>query len=291
MLAFGGNLTGFTFLNYFARNADNILIGWYSGAGPLGFYSKSYQLLLLPIGQVNAPVSAVALPGLSRLQNEPERFRRYYFKAIGLLAFIGMPAVAFLVVEARPVVLLALGEGWLPAIPIFRALGAAAFIGTLNVAAGWVYVALGRTKRQLKWGVIAVPLQVLSFVVGLRWGAQGVAWAYSAIQCLLFPFGMLFCYRGTFLSASELLQTVVRPAVVSVVSAIALVGAQNLVPIAGHAIIEVGIGVIIFALFYVSMWLSLPGGAIHLREYLDFLRAPFQNEVNRPASEHDATVK
>jgi PST family polysaccharide transporter len=29
MLAFGGNLTGFAFINYWARSADNVLIGWY----------------------------------------------------------------------------------------------------------------------------------------------------------------------------------------------------------------------------------------------------------------------
>lgn len=36
MLSFGGHLTGFTVLNYFTRNFDNILIGRVLGSAPLG---------------------------------------------------------------------------------------------------------------------------------------------------------------------------------------------------------------------------------------------------------------
>jgi O-antigen/teichoic acid export membrane protein len=47
MLAFGGNLTGANVLNYFVRNFDNILIGWYWGAQQLGLYTRAYQLLVI----------------------------------------------------------------------------------------------------------------------------------------------------------------------------------------------------------------------------------------------------
>jgi len=69
MLAFGGHLTGFTLLNYFTRNFDNVLIGRVLGPAALGIYAKAYGLLMLPINQVNMPIGAVLLPGLSRLQN------------------------------------------------------------------------------------------------------------------------------------------------------------------------------------------------------------------------------
>ena len=73
MLKFGMNLTSSSFLNYASRNVDKILIGATWGAGSLGLYNKAYSLLLLPIGEINAPMSSVAIPALSRLQNDPER--------------------------------------------------------------------------------------------------------------------------------------------------------------------------------------------------------------------------
>ncbi len=86
MLAFGGNLTGFRLVNYFSRNLDNLLIGRYWGSQQLGLYAKAYQLVLLPIEQINSPVNSVALPTLSSLQSEPEKYSKYYYKAILLRA-------------------------------------------------------------------------------------------------------------------------------------------------------------------------------------------------------------
>jgi len=57
ILAFGGNLTGFSVFNYFARNLDNILIGRVWGAGALGIYSKAYSLMMLPLQQINGPIT------------------------------------------------------------------------------------------------------------------------------------------------------------------------------------------------------------------------------------------
>jgi PST family polysaccharide transporter len=101
MLAFGGNLTVSHVVNNGARNLDNVLIGSVWGASLLGAYSKAYQLLLLPFQQFASPVTAVALPVLSRLQGDPQRFRRYFRGGIMLLTALGMPLVAFAFVTAH----------------------------------------------------------------------------------------------------------------------------------------------------------------------------------------------
>ena len=94
MLAFGGYLTGFSVVNYFARNLDKILLGRFWGSQSVGIYTKAYFLLLLPLSQVTAPITAVVVPALSRLQNEPKRYRNYYLKAIKLIAYITAPLEA-----------------------------------------------------------------------------------------------------------------------------------------------------------------------------------------------------
>ena len=66
MMRFGSSLTGVNVINYLFRNSDNVLVGWYWGAGALGFYQKAYSLLMLPISQVNAPLGGVAVLGEHR---------------------------------------------------------------------------------------------------------------------------------------------------------------------------------------------------------------------------------
>jgi cytochrome c biogenesis factor len=49
----------------------------------------------------------------------------------------------------------------------------------LTNSTGWLFVSQGRARDMTKWGMISGTLITLSFVVGLRWGAVGVAIAYS----------------------------------------------------------------------------------------------------------------
>ena len=84
-LHFGAYLAGFSVVNFFHRQLDNIIVGWRFGATELGFYSRGYQLMLLPLNLFNGPLSAAIEPSLSRLQNEPERWRQAFLDALGLL--------------------------------------------------------------------------------------------------------------------------------------------------------------------------------------------------------------
>lgn len=218
MLAFGGNLTGFNVVNYLGRNADNMLIGKFCGSGPLGLYSKAYGMLMLPIEQITAPISAVAVPALSRLQNDPETYRRYYYRAISTIAFITMPLIAVLAALSDEIIRIVLGTQWEDAAIIFNILAVTAFRQPVTSTTGWVLVSLGQTKRMMLWGLIAVPVTVLSFIIGLPWGPVGVATSYTL--CTLFALavpGLLFAFKYSPISLLGFFKAVWRPATVSVI--------------------------------------------------------------------------
>ncbi len=270
MLAYGGNLTGFNIFNYFSRTLDNILIGWYWGSQQLGFYAKAYQLLLLPIQQINGPVGSVALPTLCRLQADPQRYRNYYKMGIRLTASFGMPLVALLFVVADKVILLILGEQWRDAIAIFQLLAPAAFIGTINGATGWVYSSLGRTDRMLRWTLFATPLTILSFILGLKWGATGVATCYSICCLLLFIPGILYAYQGSMLRLKDLLDTIARPAIAAISAAAILFLIEPFLPNIQLAI-DLLLNCLLYGLFYFALWFCPPNGK---KAVLEMLRVP-----------------
>lgn len=231
MVAFGRNLTGANILIYFVRNADNVLIGKYWGAQQLGLYSKAYQLLYLPIQEINAPISKVAIPALSRLQSEPKRYCAYYYKAILLIVTFGMPLVGLLYVAADEAILILLGPKWMDTVSIFQVLAVASFVGTFNVATGWVYTSLGRADRQLRWTMFTSPIILLVFFVSVRWGALGLATAFSFSAPVLQLFSIIYCYKGTPLRVRDLGITLARPAVASITAAVALSAVHQLFPV------------------------------------------------------------
>ena len=112
MLSFGGNITGYGTVNYFSKNADNLLIGRFWGPQSLGLYNKAAQLVGLPTDQVHEPVMAVTVPALSRLADSPERYRKAYLRIMEKVLMLVMPVVALLIVASDWLVGIVLGSQW-----------------------------------------------------------------------------------------------------------------------------------------------------------------------------------
>ena len=272
MLAFGGNLTAFNCVNYVSRNLDNLLIGRYWGSQELGLYAKAYQLILLPIRQINLPMTSVALPTLSCLQTQSEQYSRYYYKALLSITTLGMALVAFTFASADKMILFFLGQQWLAIVPIFRLLMPAAFIGTLSVAEAWVYQSLGRTDRQFRLGLVMSTIDVFIFVVSVRWGAIGVAAAYGLSRPILWVPRIIYCYQGTPLRLTRLVSTLLHPVLASLGAATLLIGINYLLLSGMNLAIALGLDCLIYGLLYLTIWMVLPNGSKILGEMLHMLK-------------------
>jgi O-antigen/teichoic acid export membrane protein len=179
MIAFGSNLTGYNFLNYFSRNTDNLLIGRLWGSQQLGLYSRAYQLLLLPLDQVCSPLDGVAVTALSKLVDTPVRYARAYLRILEKLAMLTMPGVALMIATSDWLVRVMLGPKWADTGRIFAVLGIVGLLEPISLSVGWLLISQGRTRRILHWGIIDSVLSLVSIVAGLPWGALGVAVSYS----------------------------------------------------------------------------------------------------------------
>lgn len=218
MLRFGLNVSGFSAVNYFAKNMDNVLLGRFCGDTVLGLYSKAYQLMLLPLTNIKVPLTQVALPALSSLQKDATNFNNYYLRLIALVAFITMPLTVFMFVCSKNIIALILGPQWTGAIIIFKILAVFAFIQPVAATTGIVLVSLGQTGRYLKWGIFNSLAVVASFIVGLPWGGVGVASAYTVVNyCLLFPL-LWYSFRESPVSPAHFIKTLARPAITSIVT-------------------------------------------------------------------------
>ena len=195
MLKFGLNTYGNFSLNYLSRNLDKVLIGWRYDPQLLGHYEKAYYLFVMPVNQLSSPLTNVAVAALSRLRDEPERYRHYYLSAVSMLAFVGMLLSAALTLIGRDFILLLLGPQWGKAGEIFSAFGPCIGILLVYGTHGWLHLSLGRADRWFRWGVVEVIATVCAFVIGLPFGAVGVAVAYGVSFYLLIGPGLWYAGR------------------------------------------------------------------------------------------------
>ncbi|MEE8106866.1 MAG: lipopolysaccharide biosynthesis protein [Planctomycetota bacterium] len=224
MLGFGANLTGYNLLNYVARNLDKVLIGRVFGMVAAGLYDHAYRLLMLPLRQINGPATSVAIPALSRLADEPDRYREAYFRFLDKIVLVTLPGVVFMIATSDWLVGLVLGPQWGGAATVFLVLGLTAIVQPINHTAGWLFITQNRSREQLRWGLISMALIVGSILAGLPFGVLGVAAAYAGSSCLICT-PLLWWYIGRRgpVTASGLWRTVAPFAFAAVVTLAILV--------------------------------------------------------------------
>lgn len=231
LVAVGRRVVGFQFTSYLERNLDNVLVGRFAGAADLGCYTRAYELLRLPLAQIGAPVSTIALPALSRLAGEGERYRDAYLRMLRPLLLLTIPLCPFLVVCADWVVEVAFGPGWARAVPMFQWLGVAMLFKPIAQTTGWLFVSQGRTGELWRWGIVAFILALVSFVAGLPWGAVGVAASYALVDVLV-RIPILFAWVGRIgpVRARDLLRAGVPTWAAAAVVGLALLGFRSAAP-------------------------------------------------------------
>jgi O-antigen/teichoic acid export membrane protein len=181
VLGFGANLTGFSIVNYFSRNADNFIIGAFLGATPLGYYSLAYRILLFPRDAVTGVLTRVLFPAFSRMQDDDARLKAAYLRACGAIAFVSFPVMVGIFVVAQPFVEVVLGEPWLPAVPLIAVLAPLGALESLLATVRQLFIAKGRADWYFRWGAGGGIVFTASFVAGLPWGVLGVAVAYALV--------------------------------------------------------------------------------------------------------------
>ena len=211
LIAFGGNVAASYFITNVSRNADNVLIGWYWGAGPLGLYSRAYNLLMLPVRQLSAPVGAVAIPAFSRTQDDPERLARYYLRTVNLVLWISAPVFGFLFVAAQPVIALLLGNQWHAAAPVFQILAISALGQLLLDSTIYLFVSRGQSQQLLRLMLVISPIIVGGYAIGLPFGIKGVALSGSLVLLGILPWMLKFAFRGTNLTLRRLGRALLCP--------------------------------------------------------------------------------
>ena len=85
MMRFGGTLTLNGLVLYVAYNLEKVLLGRFWGAEPIGIYGRASQLIRFPTDNLNSAVGEVAFAALSRIQDDPERLKRYFLKGYCLV--------------------------------------------------------------------------------------------------------------------------------------------------------------------------------------------------------------
>lgn len=212
LFRFSINLFGFNTINFWARNADNVLIGRFLGPVGLGVYDRAYRLMLLPISQICSVLGRVMFPVLSTIQHEPQRIKKIYLEAMGAISLLASPLMFGLLVTAEPFIKTIYGEKWIAAAPLVRILSTVGLLQAFMNPTGWIYTSCGRTDCMFKMGLSSCTILISGITLGIWIGtARAVVIAYAVANIVIFYPVMMIPGRLINIKFIEVLQAVAGP--------------------------------------------------------------------------------
>ena len=214
ILGFTGNLTGFNFINYFARNADSFIIGKFLGATPLGGYAIAYKLMLFPVQNLAWVVTRVLLPTLSSKQDQKAEARELYLKALVMIVTITSPMMLGMWALREPFTHTLFGNKWDVIIPLLAWMAPVGLIQSMLSTSGTVFTALGRTDLLFRLGIGSTLMIVSGFIIGVQFGLIGVVVVYLISNILNMLFIGYFVLKILQLSPTETIKRL-APAILS----------------------------------------------------------------------------
>jgi O-antigen/teichoic acid export membrane protein len=193
LLHFGLHLQAFNLLNYWVRNFDKFLIGRQMGDASLGYYNRAYSTMLLPQSQIIGILERVMWPALARCAHDNQRLQHAYIRTLGVICLVNFPCLAGLAAVAGDFVPVVFGAKWTPSIGTLQWLCLAGFVQTPVSTLGWLYLATGRTRRLLIWGIISGAVIIPALWMGSKGGTiEAMAIWYAGASVLLAPMAFLF---------------------------------------------------------------------------------------------------
>jgi len=249
LASFGIHIVNFRLLNYFTRRADELLVGAFLGAASLGFYTVGYRMLRMLFQLTSSLIDKVAFPLYSRLQDEPERFTRVYYKTTAFAAMVALPAFAASLVLAPEIIYMLFGPQWDEAVPVMQALTLLGVVQFLTYLNSNVVKALGKPSWQVVIVAITAILKVITFLFAVRYGIVGVAVAAVCVGYLVAPAWYWAVNRLAPISFVQYFAHIRGPVLASVLSGGAMLGVRQLLgdaPAAITLIAAAGAGLVVF---------------------------------------------
>lgn len=207
-LKFSLPLVGRGSVNYWARNADNFFIGKFLGAELLGIYTRSYSIMMLPVGRISGVISSVMFPSLSIIQDDLERVNTIFLKITRTIAFVTFPLMAILTLGAESFVKLLFGEEWYGMIPVLQVLasvGALQSLGTLN---GNIFLLKAKTQLDFKLTMFNSFIYVIIFFVASQYNLIVLVSSYLIASVFLILINWIFVAKVMHLSFNKVVANI-----------------------------------------------------------------------------------
>jgi PST family polysaccharide transporter len=186
LIFFSVKMKGARMVNFLERNIDFIILSKMFNASLFGFYSLAYRIMYFPVRRISYVFGEILFPAFSNIQDNIEKIREGYLRSIQMVAMAAMPLSVVLAIYTRPLIVLILGEKWLPISSLLFILSLAGLLQSIETVGDSIYPALNFPQTLFWIEIVRTVVTGIAVYIGGTMGLFEVAVAIFIARILLF---------------------------------------------------------------------------------------------------------
>lgn len=188
LFGFGSNILFVSLIATLFKHIYNVLIGKNYSKAILGYYTTADNYSAMASNTISSVTGKVSYPILVNLQNDDAKLKASCSKLIHTIMFSSFLGMFGLVAIAKPLLVVLLGDKWLPSVIFFQVLCIAYSISPMQMINQNILKVKGRSdlffRTEILKYIFFVPIIILGIFFGLHVLIAGIA-VYYWISFLL----------------------------------------------------------------------------------------------------------
>ena len=170
ILSFSMFQMGYSIINYFSKNMDNLLIGKYMGDSALGYYDKAYKVTLYPQNNLTSVITPTLHPILSQHQNDKEYIYKKYMEIVKILSLLGLFIGIYCYFASEEIIGILFGSQWGASVPCIAMLSLSIWAQMITGSAQAIFQSAGHTRNLFISGLFTMALTASAITAGVLAG-------------------------------------------------------------------------------------------------------------------------
>lgn len=260
VLLIGRWLLANNLLTFVATRLDTFIVARTTNAHVLGIFSVASEIASLPASEFVQPLARALFPNYARLLQDEETFNRIFRQSVAVVWSALLPSCIGLAMVAEPLIRVAFGDGWAPAIPLLEILAVASFlrVGLANSSAA--YLAQGRVAFVAFFTGYSTAVRAAGLFIGASVeGVIGLAWGMLFAETIILISSSIAASKYLGIKFRDLAIAIWRSIASTCIMAMSLALLERLLPTGlGHTLvlgIAVFFGVLSYGVASVIFWL------------------------------------
>jgi len=208
VVSFGLHLSGSKILAFVYYNVDNLIIGKSLGKTALGYYYTAFHFTTMPVEKLSMIINQVNFPIFARLRDHAQSVKFQFLGTTKYITLAIFPAMAGLFLTAEGLVRYVFGSKWLPIVEPLQILCVIGAVRAMAVVIPPLLMGKGRADALFKYSLASTVVMTGAILIGVRYGINGVAWAWVLVYPFLFAYLLGLALRESHVTLREYAKTV-----------------------------------------------------------------------------------